>query len=211
MKKHILSSKHTFKVGLLNSLRNLVLGLLAFTFALLTALTEARAQTSTTTNNYDNAPTSKTHTFVNPMALSFSNAQSTLFKGKYLTVYYGYGSPGSLKNQDDQITIREVRERKTYKITGSVVKISQVALKKVPINTAFSIVVFVVHDEFDFTWLNGDRSGPDGGLPKGETVSDNKKFYDTDYLSVIEIDSLREEQNVENKETELSYVFGSRL
>ncbi len=188
-------------------LQRIGFGLVVFILGMLTALTEARAQTTSS----DPAPTTKTHAFVNPMAISFSNAQSTLFKGKYLTVYYGYGSPGSLKNQDDQITIREVREKRTYKITGSVLKVAQVALKKVPINTAYSIVVFVIHDDLDFTWLNGDRSGPDGGLPKGETVTSNKKSYDSDYLSVVEIDTLKEEQKIDDKDSEISYVFGSRF
>ena len=187
--------------------------LVLFLIGMITGLGEVRAQQgpSSPTTVSDSAPTAKTHTFVNPIALSFSNAQSALFKGKYLTVYYGYGSPGSLKNQDDQITIREVREKRTYKINASPMKLSQVALKKVAINTAYSIIVFVIHDEPDFTWFNGDRSGPQAGLPKGETVSKNTKFYDTDYLSVVEVETLKEDQQIDNKDSEISYVFGSRF
>lgn len=170
---------------LTNFTRRLSLSLLAL---FLVPLTIPRAAQAQTTKTY----------YVNPIQLR--GLQNYI--GKSLTVYYATGSRGSLSMQDDQITIREVKDKRTYKIESDIINLPEINLKRANTWITYNIIVFVIHESNTFTWINGNRT-----LPEGQTMSGNTQFIDVHSLNKIEFDSLKEAQNAEQG-TAIKYTFG---
>ena len=119
--------------------------------------------------------------------------------GKYLTVYYGIGNRPMISFSSDEITLREVKFKRTFPINGTSVSIPQIPLSRSGLSIAYSIVVFVVHSSPTFTWKNTN-----GSVPAGE-----KDDYSTDALAIDsltknELDNLMTLQN----QGRIQYEFG---
>lgn len=126
------------------------------------------------------------------------------YKGKYLTVYYGLGSRGSLTTSEDQITLREVKEKRSFQITDEALNIPEINLKRSNVFIPFNIIVFVIHDGPNFTWINGNSSVPDG-----ELLTPNRSSQAVDSLTKIEFDQLKSSQNTASQKISISYSFGN--
>jgi hypothetical protein len=122
------------------------------------------------------------------------------YNGKYLTVYYGIGSRATIATADDQISLREVKYKKTVRIEGNSVVLPKVDLSRSGIFLAYNIVVMVIHSDNQFTWKNIN-----GSLPEGETNGDSSIALAIDSLTKPEIDGLR--TNADS----LRFEFGTKI
>lgn len=123
------------------------------------------------------------------------------YRGKSLTVYYGLGSRGALSTQSDQITLREVKEKKTFTINSDLVIIPEINLKRSSLFITYNIIILAVHDDATVTWMNGN-----GTLPDGEQLTNSSPLA-VDSLTKIEFDSLKVLQNAGTNP--IDYTFGA--
>ena len=136
--------------------------------------------------------------YVNPIEISGLNA----FRGKSMTIYYALGSRGTLNNQEDQITIREIKEKRTLLINGDTLNVPEVSLRRSNVLVSYSILVMVIHDGSQFFWVNGNRT-----IPDGQQTGGNSQYLMVDSLTKIEFEQLRTSQNP-SPGTAVKYKFG---
>jgi hypothetical protein len=160
--------------------------IISFALTLMALMTEAHAETPPRTY------------YLNPIEIS----DLSPYRGKYLSVFYALGSRGSLNNQEDQITIREVKEKKTFLLTGDSLSVPEINLKRSNVFITYNILVFVIHDHEVFTWVNANHT-----LPEGQTNSTNIEYIDVASLTKIEFDQMRNAQAAELG-SPVKYRFG---
>jgi hypothetical protein len=138
--------------------------------------------------------------YVNPIKISGLAG----YRGSYLTIYYALGSRGALSSEEDQITLREVKEKRSFQISGDSVIVPEINLKRSNLFITYNILILVVHSVPNFTWLNGNKS-----LPAGEKYSANINALDVDSLTKLEFESLVVTQDSASG-VPLLYQFKSR-
>lgn len=159
---------------------------LAFVLAFFAMLAEARAQQN------------PRMTYVNPIRVS----GLAPFQGRFLTIYYGLGSRGSLSNQENQVSLREVKEKRTFAISGDSLMVPEVFLKRSNLMISYNIILFVIHSAESFTWVNGNRS-----LPEGETMSNSTLPLQVDSLTKIDFEGILAQQGISGN-TPVQYSWG---
>ena len=125
------------------------------------------------------------------------------YQGKTLTVYYAIGSRGALSNEDDQITIREVKKKVSYTIQSEEVQIPETAIVRDSAKVPYNIIVFVIHDGTNFSWINGNRT-----VPQGEVLSTNNLSLGVSSLNKIEVEALIQRQGLASGQP-IRYSFGA--
>lgn len=108
------------------------------------------------------------------------------YNGKFLTVYYAIGNRAAIATSDDQITMREVKLKKTFQINGNSVVAPRVDLSRSGIFMAYNLVVMVVHSDANYSWKNVN-----GSTPEGELMSLSSQTLAVDSLTKTELDSIR--------------------
>lgn len=85
------------------------------------------------------------------------------FRGKHITAFYSIGRMGTISNQRDQITLREIKFKTVMPIYGDSVTFSQSPILNWNGNIMpYNLIVFAIHNENDIRWIN-----PDGTIPTG--------------------------------------------
>lgn len=106
------------------------------------------------------------------------------YNGQYLTVYYGVGNKAAISTAKDQLTLREVKAKKTLRISGNSASLPEVTLKREGITMAYNLIVLVVHGSEPFSWKNAN-----GTLPKGEVAQGAGAPIAVDALTKSELDA----------------------
>lgn len=123
-------------------------------------------------------------------------------KGMYLSVYYALGKRATIFTDPRQLSLREVKVKRTLPITDDAVLLPKVDLSRSGIFLAYSIIVFVVHREPTFVWENTNGSRPEGEVTTPATASMLKDAV-VDSLSKKEFEDLASQQNA----AVISYTF----
>lgn len=146
--------------------------------------------------------------YVNPIQISGLSAlrnaaNRSVQNNLYVTVYYGIGRRASLNNQGDQITLREIKDKKTLPLKGDTLDFPEINLKRSNVFISFNIVVFVVHVGPQFTWVNAN-----GQPPEGQTQTEQRSFLNVDSMTQPEFQSLIQKQNALVGQA-VKYSFGA--
>ena len=143
------------------------------------------------------APALASETVTNIPQLEVRNLNQ--YAGKYLTVYYGIGNRPMISFSNDEITLREVKFKRTLPITANSVTLPQIPLNRSGLSIAYSMAVFVIHGSPNFTWRNTNNS-----IPDGERVDSPSDSIAIDSLTKNELDNLMTLQN----QGKIQYDFG---
>jgi hypothetical protein len=106
-------------------------------------------------------------------------------QGHFLTVYYGIGSRASIATSGDQVTLREIKAKSTFAISGNQLVLPSQELTRSGVFVAYNMIVFVLHNGSDFTWTNAD-----GSLPTNENAGASTQAISVSSLTKAEVDAL---------------------
>jgi len=101
------------------------------------------------------------------------------YRGQYLTVLYAVGSKPVISTSDSQINISQVKASRTINITGDSTTLPSVQVNKEGFRPSYNIVVFVISPSADYSWMNDDRTFPDGMAPTGNHMSSSINSINT--------------------------------
>lgn len=133
------------------------------------------------------------------------------FKGKYISVYYALGKRSALGlgSQEERLEISKLKSGKVadYEIKEDSLLLPERFIKREPdgFNLAYNLVVFVIHNSPQFSWLNID-SNLKLSYPIGETASANHDTFAVNFLTKSNIDRMLADNS--GKEP-LIYLFGN--
>lgn len=124
-----------------------------------TSLPSAKAQ---------NAPATRTETV---RSLQIENLGT--YQGKFLTVLYAIGSKPVLSTDNRQTELTEIRAVHSVPIQSGRVVVPAVGLPIVGFRPAYNFVMFIIHEQKDFVWVNTLSAPRD---PRGLTPNDSNSI-----------------------------------
>lgn len=89
-------------------------------------------------------------------------------RGQYLTALYAVGSRPLISTHLSQINLSQVKEARTIYLTSDSMTLPTVQVEKEGFRPSFNIIVFVVSNEPNYSWVNAD-----GTYPQGMTATNN--------------------------------------
>ena len=114
------------------------------------------------------------------------------FVGQNLTVYYAVGKKASIATEPSQIHISEVKVKTTVAITAGDVVLPQVQIPLMGF-TSYNMIVFVVHPQGPFRWVNVN-----GEIPVNETSSGSNVYTAIQSSSKNDIDSYKSQSGIQS-------------
>lgn len=92
------------------------------------------------------------------------------YRGQYLTVLYAVGSRPLLADDENKISLSQVKDSRTAYITGDSLQLPSTQVEKEGFRPSYNMVLFVVSKQPNFSWINSD-----GRLPQGLTLTKNQQ------------------------------------
>lgn len=124
------------------------------------------------------------------MALNIKGLNN--FVGQNLTVYYAVGKKASLMTEGGQIKIDEVKAKVTYRINSGDVLVPRIDIPIFGVSS-YNLIIFVVHAQGTFRWLNVD-----GNLPQNEIAAGSTTATEIKSVQKSEIDAASRSATVQN-------------
>ncbi|HEX7673247.1 MAG TPA: hypothetical protein VF412_03700 [Bdellovibrio sp.] len=106
------------------------------------------------------------------------------FRGQYLTVLYAVGSRPFISTDASQINLSQVKESRTVYLTADSVTLPPVQVEQEGFRPSYNIVVFVVSNQSNYSWVNAD-----GTTPQGMTASSNHSASIINSINKTDVDS----------------------
>lgn len=119
------------------------------------------------------------------------------FVGQNLTVYYAVGKKASIATEPSQINISAVKAQSTVRISGGEVLLPQVQIPLLGVST-YNIIVFVVHSQASFRWVNVS-----GEVPENEKAAGANVYTAIQSTSKQDIDSAKAQLGIQDSNTAL--------
>ena len=133
------------------------------------------------------------------------------FKGKYISVYYAIGRKSFLGfgAQEERLEITKLKAAKIadYMISEDTLLLPERQINREAdgFNLAYNLVVFVIHTNPAFSWVNIDANLK-LSYPAGENASANHEAFAVNYITKSGVDKLLADANGQEP---LIYNFGT--
>ncbi len=128
------------------------------------------------------------------------------YKGKYLTVLYAVASRPILGKNKGQITISQIKDSRTVFVTEDSMTLPSVQVEKEGFRPSYNMIIAVVSDEADFSWIN-----PDGTLPEGMLTSNNTQKNLIKWLNKDEVDAFVASHSMDQKNVSMLFDIKKQM
>jgi hypothetical protein len=106
------------------------------------------------------------------------------YRGQYLTVLYAVGSKPFLTTSKAQVSITQIKESRTFLITSDSQALPEVQVEKEGFRPSYNMIVFVISNQSNYSWINADDTVPQGGT---KTMNNQESLVET--INKTEVDS----------------------
>lgn len=105
-------------------------------------------------------------------------------RGQYLTLLYVIASRPLIGIENSQITVVQVKESRTVYIAADEMSMPAVKIGKEGFRPSYNMVLAVLSNTADFSWINAD-----GNLPPGSTATSSHRFENLKIISKSDIEA----------------------